>query len=168
MYSQPGPTAVSISSKAHQHPQRNSSLDGRTFHLDPLTTAPYCGKCLQITEKMLLSKKAIPFPISYSASPFGHPLFTALPVLPSAFHDPYGDQTRKRKMREAIDIVRDTNLMNRRLEEGVARPAKRRRLDQGSIASLRKSDRDEESGGGGARVFGNKAKTSSVHDVRFE
>ncbi|VEL32447.1 unnamed protein product [Protopolystoma xenopodis] len=31
---------------------------------------------------------------------------------------PYGDNKRKRKIREAIDILGETNLMNRRLEEG--------------------------------------------------
>ncbi|VEL20121.1 unnamed protein product [Protopolystoma xenopodis] len=30
---------------------------------------------------------------------------------------PYGDTTRKQKLREAIDIVGEKNLMNRRLEE---------------------------------------------------
>ncbi|VEL36339.1 unnamed protein product [Protopolystoma xenopodis] len=32
---------------------------------------------------------------------------------------PYGDNTRKRKIREAIDILGDKNLMNRRFEEGM-------------------------------------------------
>ncbi|VEL20585.1 unnamed protein product [Protopolystoma xenopodis] len=31
---------------------------------------------------------------------------------------PYGDNTRKWKIREAITILREKNLMNRRLEEG--------------------------------------------------
>ncbi|VEL16504.1 unnamed protein product [Protopolystoma xenopodis] len=31
---------------------------------------------------------------------------------------PYGDNTRKRKIREAVDILGENNLMNRRLEEG--------------------------------------------------
>ncbi|VEL37597.1 unnamed protein product [Protopolystoma xenopodis] len=47
---------------------------------------------------------------------------------------PYGDNTGKRKIREASDFVGETNLMNRRC------------LDQGSSANRRKSDHDEESG----------------------
>ncbi|VEL40481.1 unnamed protein product [Protopolystoma xenopodis] len=31
---------------------------------------------------------------------------------------PYGDNTRKRKIIEAIDIIVEKNLMNRRLEDG--------------------------------------------------
>ncbi|VEL36944.1 unnamed protein product [Protopolystoma xenopodis] len=73
----------------------------------------------------------------------------------------YGENTRKRKFREAIDILTERNLMNRRLEEGVisenfayctnklgddqarARLAKRRRLDQRNILHFRKRDRKE-------------------------
>ncbi|VEL09926.1 unnamed protein product [Protopolystoma xenopodis] len=75
----------------------------------------------------------------------------------------YGDNTRKRKIREAIDIFGEKNRINMRLEEGRvsdnfayciskigennrSRPTKRRRLDQGSIANRRKRDRDEKRG----------------------
>ncbi|VEL37316.1 unnamed protein product [Protopolystoma xenopodis] len=74
---------------------------------------------------------------------------------------PYGDNTRKRKIRKAIDTLWEKNLMDRKLEEGRisdnfaycanklgenknrARPKKRRCLDQGSTANRRKRDREE-------------------------
>ncbi|VEL21553.1 unnamed protein product [Protopolystoma xenopodis] len=94
----------------------------------------------------------------------------------------YSNNTGIRKIRGAIDIVGETNLMNRRLEEGrtsdnfayclsklgdnknTARPGKRKCLGQGSIASWRKRDRDEQMGDG-AGIFGNQKKTLSVRDV---
>ncbi|VEL41725.1 unnamed protein product [Protopolystoma xenopodis] len=75
---------------------------------------------------------------------------------------PDGDNTRKRKIREAVDILGEDNLMNRRLEEGRvsdnfayclrelrenrngARPVKKGRLDQGSTANRRKRDFDDD------------------------
>ncbi|VEL25465.1 unnamed protein product [Protopolystoma xenopodis] len=80
---------------------------------------------------------------------------------------PFGDNTKNRKIMEAIDILGETNLMKRRFEEGRvsdnfayclsklrenkngARPTERRRLDQGSIADWRKRDCDDESVGQG-------------------
>ncbi|VEL08978.1 unnamed protein product [Protopolystoma xenopodis] len=78
----------------------------------------------------------------------------------------YGDNTGKRKIREALDILGEINLMNKRLEEGrvsdnfayclskieendKARPAKRRCLDKGSAANQGKRDCDDERGGQG-------------------
>ncbi|VEL19615.1 unnamed protein product [Protopolystoma xenopodis] len=87
----------------------------------------------------------------------------------------YSTNKGKRKIREAIDIVGETNLMNRRLEEGrvsddfayclsklgdnknTARPGKRKCLGQGSIASWRKRDRDKKREDG-AGIFGNKKR----------
>ncbi|VEL39403.1 unnamed protein product [Protopolystoma xenopodis] len=92
----------------------------------------------------------------------------------------YVDNTRKWKIREAIGMLGEKNLMNRRLEEGRvsdnfayclsklgekknrARPAKMRRLDQGSTANRRKRDRSSRD-----RVVGSGVALRSTFERHF-